>query len=261
MHRVVSCTRVTTALDRIRQKVWLRRSGAVPTGKLLRRLRQGAPLQFTTFYTKDTDHLLASLCEKYGSDKGAIGTEGHPYPWEPHTYVDFYSRTFGHCRSKVTTVFECGLGTDDPDVPSSMQDKGKPGASLRAWRDYFPNARVYGADIDRSTLFTEDRIQTFYVDQTSPDDIAALWDQVPEESFDLIIDDGWHVFDAGRCFFEHSIQMLGPEGIYVIEDVTSGDLLKYQEYFAGTSYRVDLITLFRPGLELFDNSLVVVRNT
>ena len=45
---------------------------------------------------------------------------------------------------------------------------GKPGASLRVWRDYFPNAIIYGADIDKDILFAEERIKTFYIDQLDP---------------------------------------------------------------------------------------------
>ena len=33
-----------------------------------------------------------------------------------------------------------------------MSINGKPGASLRAWRDYFVNSVVYGADIDKNIL-------------------------------------------------------------------------------------------------------------
>ena len=43
-----------------------------------------------------------------------------------------------------------------------MNINGKPGASLRAWRDYFENALIYGADIDKNILFKENRINTFF---------------------------------------------------------------------------------------------------
>ena len=35
----------------------------------------------------------------------------------------------------------------------NMTASGKPGASLRVWRDYFNNAQVIGADIDKRILF------------------------------------------------------------------------------------------------------------
>src|SRR3546814_2496627 len=51
---------------------------------------------------------------------------------------------------------------------------GKPGASLRVWRDYFPKAEIVGFDIDENILFQEDRIRTFACDQASPDSVEKL---------------------------------------------------------------------------------------
>ena len=39
-----------------------------------------------------------------------------------------------------------------------MGSEGVPLASLRAWRDYFKNANIYGADIDKGILKDEERI-------------------------------------------------------------------------------------------------------
>ena len=33
-----------------------------------------------------------------------------------------------------------------------MSEDGKPGASLRVWKEYFSNAEIYGADIDKKTF-------------------------------------------------------------------------------------------------------------
>ena len=53
------------------------------------------------------------------------------------------------------------MGTNDTNVLSNMGPEGKPLASLRAWRDYFQNANIYGADIDKNILKDEDRIKMF----------------------------------------------------------------------------------------------------
>ncbi len=222
-------------------------------------LNTGLGFQMTTHYGKHPKSLLSALCDQYGSDKGELQPGGHPYPWPSHTYADFYERLFGHCRHGIKKVFECGLGTNNPNLASSMTVKGKPGASLRVWRDYFPNAMIYGADIDRDILFSEDRIKTHYMDQLDPAAIEAFWQQVDDTGFDFMLDDGLHVFAAGSCLFTHSINRLADHGIYVIEDVTPSDLLRYKEFFSRTSYIVDYVTLFRPKLPLGDNSLVVIR--
>ena len=35
----------------------------------------------------------------------------------------------------------------------------KQGASLRSWQEYFPNAMIYGGDIQEDTQFEENRIK------------------------------------------------------------------------------------------------------
>jgi len=126
------------------------------------------------YYNKDSDSLLSMLCEKYGTDKGEIRSDGHPYPWPSHTYADFIKRHFAHCREYVRNIFECGVGTNNPSLPSTMGPCGRPGASLKMWREYFPNANIYGADIDETILFQDERIATFPLDQTKPESISRL---------------------------------------------------------------------------------------
>ena len=36
-----------------------------------------------------------------------------------------------------------------------MGKQGKPGASLRTWREFFPNAQVIGIDIDKKSIDTD----------------------------------------------------------------------------------------------------------
>jgi hypothetical protein len=229
------------------------------TSRMLNTLESDLEYKFSTHYNKNNECLLARLCEQYGSDKGGIKNEGLPYPWAPHTYADLYSRLFEHCRFSMERIFECGLGTNNPNLASNMGANGRPGASLRVWRDYFPNAQILGADIDRAVLFEEDRIKTGYMDQTNPHSIHEFWKILGMEGFDLMIDDGLHTFSAGVCLFENTISKLKSNGIYFIEDVGLDDLLSYKRYFHTTKYWVDYVIMFRPNLELGDNSLLVIR--
>jgi hypothetical protein len=232
--------------------IWARRFGLA---RLQSRLSDH---KMVIHYKKDTGSTLAALCDEYGSDKGEIESTGHPYHWPSHTYADFYSLLFGHRRHQIRSVFECGIGTNDPSLASSMGRKGKPGASLRVWQDYFPNARIIGADIDKSILFEDDRISTHYVDQTEPNSVRQLWDSLDTESFDLMIDDGLHIFTAGICLFENAIHKLATGGVYVIEDVMPSDLVKYQHYFSDKQYNVQFVNLTRARILHTNNNLVVV---
>jgi hypothetical protein len=218
---------------------------------------------FTAQYKKCDSSLLNILCDKYGSDKGEANGLNNPYVWPSHNYADVYELMFRLRRNDVGLVVECGLGTNNPDLKSSMGINGKPGASLRVWRDYFPNATVLGLDIDSDVLFSEDRIDTYYCDQTDSKSIAQFADeaQLKESSVDIIIDDGLHEFFAGKAFFEGMIKYLSIDGTYVIEDVKASDLLLYKDYFLAHSkeFSVQFFTLARPNLLVVDNRLIIVR--
>ena len=138
---------------------------------------------------------------RHGSDKG------HAY----HNYTTVYSVLLGRFRGANIRIFELGLGTNNPKLVSSMGEHGLPGASLRGWRELFPRALVYGADIDREILFQEDRVQTFYCDQLDGAAIRHLWSKpVLSEGFDIIIDDGLHTFEANVSFLDGSLELLIP---------------------------------------------------
>ena len=110
---------------------------------------------------------LHELFAKFGSDKGSPNDEPHYLTGiHAHTYADLYIMLFELGRNHVYKLFECGLGTNNLSYVSNMGIFGIPGSSLRAWKDYFPNAEIFGADIDPDILFIEERIRTFHVDQT-----------------------------------------------------------------------------------------------
>jgi SAM-dependent methyltransferase len=148
-----------------------------------------------------------------------------------HNYTTVYSRLFHRLRNKDITLFELGLGTNNIDIPSTMGPEGVPGASLRGWKEYFNSSKIYGGDIDKNILFTEKNIETFYVDQTSPESINELWlnESIKDINFDIIIDDGLHEFDANICFLKNSFHKLKRGGIYIIEDIVTPSLISFQK--------------------------------
>ncbi|MCF1426564.1 MAG: hypothetical protein LPD71_01575 [Shewanella sp.] len=218
---------------------------------------------FAVQYKKYDESPINNLCNTYGSDKGGVSSNSNPYDWPSHNYADFYDLIFGLRRYDVRSVVECGLGTNNPNLKSSMGVNGKPGASLRIWRDYFPNSSVIGCDIDGDILFSEDRIKTFQCDQTSSNSIKKFLSaaELVEDSVDIIIDDGLHEFFAGKCFFENMITSLRSDGIYIIEDVNLTDMVKYKEYFSKLDkmYEARFVYLKSP-LRHFgdDNNLICV---
>ena len=166
---------------------------------------------------------LCALMEKLGSDKGNASGRGR------HDYTTYYSALFARVRNEPLRIFEMGIGTNDVTIPSNMGAAGRPGASLRAWRTYFPRARVFGADIDKKILFKEDRIETFFCDMTQPEVIAAMWKEPAlSDPFDFMVDDGLHVFEAQVTLLEHSLHKLAKGGVYVVEDVIGQNIPRFE---------------------------------
>jgi hypothetical protein len=210
-------------------------------------------------YNKHESNILSEYSEKFGSDKGATSKDSiSPLPWSYHNYTDFYALLFDHCRYNINNVFELGIGTNYEDIPSSMTSAGSPGASLRMWKEYFPNANIFGADIDSRILFEEDRINTFQVDQTSKGSIKSMWGKI-DNVFDLMIDDGLHEYSANITFFENSFHKVSSGGVYIIEDVAYDQIEKYQNYFSKNNYNYMSIVLNRPNSPVYSNCLIVIR--
>lgn len=158
---------------------------------------------------------LKVLFDQYGSDKAT-----------DHNYHLIYGSILARA-DEIQTILEVGLGTNNSDVPSNMGPDGRPGASLRAFRDYLPRAQVFGADVDKRVLFAEERIKTFFVDQTDLATVDALGRQVPEE-LDLIIDDGLHAPNANIGILRLAITKLRVGGWVVIEDINSSAIPIWQ---------------------------------
>jgi hypothetical protein len=174
--------------------------------------------------------------------------------------MDYYERIFAIKRFNVMNILECGIGTNNLSIESNMGAEGIPGASLRIWRDYFINSEVYGLDIDHSILFTEDRIKTFEVDQTSSESIEFFLSCNPNKSFEIIIDDGLHNFHANVTLFNNLFPRLTREGIYIIEDVLTSTIWQYTNFFENLPVLIEIINLEEKNFEIGDNNLIVIRN-
>jgi hypothetical protein len=161
--------------------------------------------------SKECAESLKVCFDKYGSDKSSL-----------NSYHLLYGAILKNTQS-ITAVLEIGLGTNNTDVASNMGRWGSPGASLRAFRDVLPNALIFGADVDKRVLFEEDRIKTFYVDQTDLKSFDELGKHL-EEKFDLIIDDGLHAPNANIATLSFALERLKSGGRLVIEDINRNTL-------------------------------------
>jgi len=163
---------------------------------------------------------LARLFSCYGSDKDTNG------------YSSLYASLFTHLRDAPISLLEVGVGTMVEGAASSMRgymaDDYQPGASLRAWRDWFKNGSIHGMDVQPDCLFTEERITTHHCDSTQEFHVRA-WRQLnPTLEFDIIVDDGSHWDRHQLATLKHLWPLVKPGGYYVIEDVVPNSLVSFE---------------------------------
>lgn len=142
----------------------------------------------------------------HGTDKGST----HPTE-PPHNYMAYYAAKL---PLNPKRLLEIGCGT---------------GASLRMWRDIFPNCDLYTIDLFEENKEPTDirRLVTFKGNQSD----AEILNKVLREScnpyskgqvgIDVIIDDGSHSAKniAASFDFLYLWCLLNSGGIYVIEDL------------------------------------------
>ena len=168
--------------------------------------------------TDDQKLDLAELFRKYGSDK------------DINEYSQVYFTLFDKMKDMKLNFLEIGIGTMIPGAHSSMVGYApahyKPGASLRAWRDFMPNSRIIGLDIQLDTQFSdEERIETYLCYSVGTDEVNRWHEKMDGLMFDVIIDDGSHVASDQLITLSNFYPMLKPGGIYIIEDVVENSAL------------------------------------
>jgi hypothetical protein len=165
-------------------------------------------LEFNGFDFTESDSNFDEAFKRHGSDKSSI-----------HNYHQVYSRLFQELRLTEPSILEIGLGTNNTSVASNMGRRGKPGASLRAWRDLFPGSEIVGADIDSSILFQDQNIVTYQLDQTSSASWKSFIERLGRRKFSLVIDDGLHSPSANLKTLLFGLNLLDHKGFLVIEDI------------------------------------------
>lgn len=191
--------------------------------------------------------ILCDIMEKYGTDKSS----------KRHNYTPIYHHMFSSIRHNVKHVLEIGIGSTNPSIPFNMFG-GRVGASLYGWEEYFPNAEIHGADIDEKTLFTTDKISCFWCNQLSNTGFSCI----PDMKYDIIIDDGYHTFDANFNTLFHLYNRVKKGGVYVIEDVVTDIISKWNGISAAVARTLGcrLYTVHIPNLHnTYDNNLVILQ--
>lgn len=176
---------------------------------------------------------LCELFYNYGADK---------CPQIFHTYSKYYFDILYKYKDTYSNILEIGIG--NPELMSGMiGDQYRLGASLMAWRDFFKNAKVFGLDIRTDVLFSDERIECFYTDQSDEKSLINTINNINNKHnnifYDFIIDDGSHHMVDQILTFKTLLPYLKKDGIYIIEDIHNSQIDKFIEI--GTNHNVDII--------------------
>jgi len=116
-----------------------------------------------------------------------------------HHYIESYDRLLTPYRYGKINVLEIGICQ---------------GHSLKMWREYFPEANIFGIDIN-----VIDEIPGVTMYQADQSDRARLEELFPDTVFDIIIDDGSHKIQHQLLSAKYLWGKMKSGGLYIIEDI------------------------------------------
>lgn len=131
---------------------------------------------------------LTEIGVKYNTDKATY-----------HGYTDLYDRLLSDLRNAPIRMLEIGILN---------------GASLLMWDEYFPNAKIYGVDINSHSHLDSSKISTIVANQEIEEQLLSLPDDL-----DLVLDDGGHTMLQQQLTLKVMFNKLKPNGIYILEDL------------------------------------------
>ena len=164
---------------------------------------------------------IQELGIKYDSDK----ITHHNY----HEIYDFFLNSFYNDEG---SLLEIGI------------ERGK---SLKMWLELFPNAYIYGMDINIEHI--SDRYHVIQGDQSNRNDLQKVKSIAEKKNIFFINDDGSHIPEHQLLTFNTLFPMLRENGVYIIEDVetsywTRGGLYGYETRY-GYKHPNSIVEVFK----------------
>lgn len=158
-------------------------------------------------------------------------SEGHGDKGTAHTYIDEYEKLLSGRRDSIT-ILEIGV---------------RYGHSIRMWNEYFINSNVVGIEVSVDSIntlkndipFNENTNLLHIIHGDATDE--NILEELKNYEFDIIIDDGSHLFNDQVKSFGILKNKMKSDGIYIIEDVNDID-----------SKKQNFINL-HPNSEIIDN--------
>lgn len=149
---------------------------------------------------------LCNLGAKFGTDKSPYNTTSESYHKHPYTAV--YDMLFNSLRYKNINFGEMGILNN---------------RSMQCWREYFPNANLFGWDFDENLLSNAKSHKLYRTKYAFMDiyKVESIVNGLEEANciFDILIDDTTHQFDDQIRIANVVHKYLAPGSFFVIEDI------------------------------------------
>lgn len=157
---------------------------------------------------------------------GTVMNEAGSDKQRDHNYAHAYSHFLSKLPSLENINFlEIGIANVEPNR-----------SSLHGWSRIFKDGNIYGIDIVPEKMINTDRIKTFVANQSSILDLSNFKQAAGYPKFDVILDDGSHIFSDAVFSFNYLLGSLKDDGVYMIEDVRKNgvdiqqSVAQWQEY-------------------------------
>lgn len=158
----------------------------------------------------DSEVFINAIMNVYKKSMNEISDNSLTDKNTAHSYFDVYESLFNRLRTNAKNVLEVGIYW---------------GGSIKLWRDYFANAKIFAVDvcnldfIKKKEITNDHNISLFTNTNGYDDNFIADNFYSKNIKFDLILDDGPHTLESQCLFIVKYLPLLSENGIMVIEDV------------------------------------------
>jgi SAM-dependent methyltransferase len=155
----------------------------------------------------DSNNCITDMCligGKYASDKSPLKMDGI----YRHAYTPIYGLLFAQLKNRPIDIAEIGIWG---------------GEGLKIFRDFFPEARLFGFEFERESIEWVTRLgmkntRIAFIDVAKEDCITRAFEDAGTR-FDIIIDDSTHLAAHQINVIRRCAPFLKDGGMLIIEDI------------------------------------------
>ena len=133
-----------------------------------------------------------------------------------HSYLELYETLLSSKKDTAKNILEIGIG----------DYRVKNGGSIKLWKAYFTNAKIYALDIIPIHRVLDEHVndpRVVLFTSTNAYDEKFFNENIFNKNlkFDFMLDDGPHTLESMKTFIRLYSKVMTDDGILIIEDVQS----------------------------------------